>query len=115
VDRLPPDMFNRMLEVFEAAGLAWKGGPEARELLASLRATYEPLLDGLGRRLMLPLTEWIAADDAADHWQRGHRGLIASRLIEELSDRSARAAAKMPDAGKPSSRLRARLGRRQAD
>ncbi len=107
VDRLPPDVFARMLEVFDAAGLVWNGGPEARELLASLRATYEPLLDGLGLRLMLPLTEWIAAEDAADHWQRGHRGLIASRLIEELSARSLKPGRDVSD--RPSARLRARL------
>ncbi len=88
VDRLPPEMFARMLAVFEAAGLKWNGGPGAREVLASLRATYEPLLDGLGLRLILPLTEWIAAEDAVDHWQRGHRGMIARRLIEELSAQS---------------------------
>jgi hypothetical protein len=105
VDRLPPEMFARMLEVFEESGLRWNGGPEARELLASLRATYEPLLDGLGLRLMLPLTEWIAAEDASDHWQRGHRGLIARRLIEELSDRSPRSGTTPSGPDNPKSRL----------
>jgi hypothetical protein len=46
------------------------------------------LLDGLASALLLKLPPWIASEDAADHWQRGHRGLIASRLIEQLSDRS---------------------------
>jgi hypothetical protein len=112
VDRLPPDMFARMQEVFHESGLRWNGGPEARELLASLRATYEPLLDGLGLRLMLPLTEWIAAEDASDHWQRGHRGLIARRLIEELSDRSPRASTAPSGSDKPAGGLRARLANR---
>ena len=113
VDRLPPDMFERMLDVFQESGLKWSGGPEARELLASLRATYEPLLDGLGIRLMLPLTSWIAAEDASDHWQGGHRGLIASRMIEELAGRTSAQASDAPDAERPSSRLRARIGRRK--
>ena len=113
VDRLPPETFTRMLEVFETAGLRWNGGPEARELLASLRATYEPLLDGLGLRLMLPLTGWIAADDAADHWQRGHRGLIASKLIEELSDRSSRTNTNSNGPDKLSGRLRSFLDSRK--
>jgi hypothetical protein len=113
VDRLPPEMFSRMLEVFEESGLRWNGGPEAREVLASLRATYEPLLDGLGVRLMLPLTEWIAADDAADHWQRGHRGLLASRLIEELLERSYKPASETAGADGPQSRLRSRLTNRK--
>jgi len=109
VDRLPPKMFSRMLGIFEEAGLRWNGGPDARELLASLRATYEPLLDGLGSRLMLPSTEWIAADDAADHWQRGHRGLIAAKIIEDLSDRSGKPGA---SPGTPGAWLRARFIRR---
>jgi hypothetical protein len=111
VDRLPHEMYDRMLEEFQSAGLRWNGGPEARDLLASLRATYEPLLDGLGLRLMLPLTAWIAADDSADHWQRGHRGLIVSKIIEELSDRASK-----PDGlsanDKPFSRRWKRLGKR---
>jgi hypothetical protein len=112
VDRLPPEMFDRMLAEFENVGLRWNGGPEARDLLASLRATYEPLLDGLGLRLMLPLTEWIAADDAADHWRRGHRGLIVSKIIEELSDRSSKPDSLVSANDKPFSRRWKRLGKR---
>jgi hypothetical protein len=59
--------------------------------LAALRATYEPLLDGLASALLLSLPTWIATDEAADHWQRGYRGLIASRLIEQLSGGSRQA------------------------
>jgi hypothetical protein len=43
------------------------------------------LLDGLAQYLMLTLPDWIPNDDAADHWTRGHRGLIAERLIEQLT------------------------------
>ena len=38
--------------------------------------------------LLLQLPGWLASADGTDHWQRGHRGLIASRLIEQLSDRT---------------------------
>jgi len=86
-DRLRSADFQRMGAILTEAGLNWKGSPEVEETLAALRATYEPLLDGLARALLLPLPDWIATDDAADHWQRGHRGLIASRLIEQLSSR----------------------------
>jgi hypothetical protein len=34
---------------------------------------------------MLPLPGWLPEDTAMDHWEAGHRGLIASRLIAELS------------------------------
>ena len=84
-DRLPPEEYARMVSIFTEAGLGWENEAGARETLASLRATYEPLLDALGRSLVLSVPPFIAADDAADHWQRGHRGLIASRLVEQLS------------------------------
>ena len=85
-DRLPHANFERMEAILLEAGINWKGGLGTQETLAALRATYEPLLDGLDA-LLLPLPEWIAKADAADHWQRGHRGLIATRLIEQLSER----------------------------
>ena len=108
-DRLDASVFTQMEADFEAAGLAWTGGEAARETLAALRTTYEPLLDGLARHLLLPLPGWVAEDDAIDHWSRGHRGTLARRLVEELSDRSKAA----PPAAKPGWRgLRARL---QAD
>ena len=95
--------------ILAEAGLRWSGGPDSEDTLAALRATYEPLLDGLGRALLLSLPNWIAAADASDHWQGGHRGLIASRLIEQLSDQGERNPS--PDAGRGglAQRLRARL------
>lgn len=110
-DRLPPAAYGRMTDIFAQAGLRWTDAPGARDTLAALRATYEPLLDGLATALVLPLPGWIAADDAADHWQRGHRGLIASRLIAQLSERGAGRAAADAPGGTLSRRLRARLGR----
>ena len=108
-DRLPHEEYVRMEVILAEAGLRWSGGPEAEDTLAALRATYEPLLDGLGRALLLPLPNWIAASDASDHWQGGHRGLIASRLIEQLSDQGERNSD--PDAGQSRfvQMLRARL------
>ena len=86
-DRLPGDEFESMTALLTEAGLAWQGGPEGEETLAALRATYEPLLSALASRLLLTLPGWISAGDATDHWERGHRGLIASRLIEQLVTR----------------------------
>jgi hypothetical protein len=110
-DRLPTSEYQRMEAMFAEAGLCWKNGPDTQETLAALRATYEPLLDGLAVALLLPLPTWIAAEDAADHWQRGHRGLIASRLIEQLSDRTNPIASSDAAAASPARRLRARLKR----
>ena len=108
-DRLPHDEYARMETILADAGLGWNGGPEAEETLAALRATYEPLLDGLARALLLSLPNWIAAADATDHWQGGHRGLIASRLIEQLSDRAENSLSREPRRTGLAQRLRARL------
>ena len=107
-DRLDPATYARMEEELTSAGVEWVHGEETRETLAALRATYEPLLDGLAERLLLSLPPWIADDDAIDHWHRGHRGLMARRLLEELSGRSAPLAPK-PAEGPRWRKLRARL------
>ena len=107
-DRLNAARFARMEEELISAGVCWTPGHETRETLAALRATYEPLLDGLAERLLLSLPSWLADDDATDHWARGHRGMIARRLLEELSDRSAPAMAE-PVEGPRWRKLRARL------
>ncbi len=84
-NRLPTERYEELGAILTGAGLTWRGGQDTEETLAALRATYEPLLDGLAARLLLRLPEWIADADAIDHWQRGHRGLIASRLVEQLA------------------------------
>ena len=111
-DRLPPDAYRRMEEAFAEAELEWPGGLETQETLAALRATYEPLLDGLSKALLLPLPGWMPVEGAVDHWEHGHRGLIAKRLIEELTERP-NAAALAPDGRHRVGwqRLRRRLGR----
>jgi hypothetical protein len=110
-DRLETADYLRMETIFAESGLNWQGGPGGQETLAALRATYEPLLDGLSSALLLPIPGWIAADDASDHWQGGHRGLIASRLIALLADHDAKDAVAPDDGGRMAQRLRARLNR----
>ena len=108
-ERLPPAEYERLVAMMEAAGLVWDGGPQGRETLAALRATYEPLLDGLARRLLLTVPEWLPAGNATDNWQTGHRGMIASRLIEQLSLRNAA----LPPPHKLGGRLLRRLTQRR--
>ena len=107
-DRLDAAAYRRMESELLESGVAWTQGEDTRETLLALRATYEPLLDGLARRLLLPLPGWVADEDATDHWERGHRGMIARRLVEELSDRSLAGGAE-PGDGPSWRRLRARL------
>ena len=88
-DRLPAEAYARMVTRCGQAGVDWDGGAEGEMTLLALRATYEPLLDGLARHLLLPMSGWLPDEDATDHSERGHRGLLARRLIEQLVERSA--------------------------
>ena len=78
-------------------------------MLAALRATYEPLLDVLARYLLLPLPGFLPNEASSDHWERGHRGIIARRLIEGLSDRTAETAEAMDEESPLWRRVRTRL------
>jgi Ion channel len=84
-DRLPAEACPRLQAALAEDGVEIAAGAQAFEALRALRSTYEPLLDGLAQYLMLTLPDWIPNDDAADHWTRGHRGLIAERMIEQLT------------------------------
>ncbi len=107
-DRLDAASYARMEKELLSAGVGWTQGTATRETLMALRATYEPLLDGLAERLVLSVPPWLAHDDATDHWARGHRGTMARRLLEELSDRSTPPTSD-PAAGPRWRKLRARL------
>jgi hypothetical protein len=82
-NRLDHDSFLRLERDLAEAGFSWET-VEPEELLTALRATYEPLLDGLASYLLLPLPGWSAADGGRDHWVRGPRGTLARRLVDEL-------------------------------
>jgi hypothetical protein len=84
-DRLAHEVFLQLELELAEAGFKWNT-PDAEELLAALRATYEPLLDALASYLLLPLQGWSAGDTARDHWVRGPRGTLAQRLVDELSE-----------------------------
>ena len=92
-ERLPHEDYRRLTVSFAQAKLDWDSNSDGETILAALRATYEPLLDGLARHLLLQIPNWLPVDGASDHWESGHRGLIAKRLVEELSDWNSRAAA----------------------
>ena len=105
-DRLDDAGFERLTETMAASDLHWKAD-DAQQTLAALRATYEPLLDALANRLVLTLPPWISDGDAPDNWQVGHRGLLATRLVEQLAVQADLRDAQSP--GRLWRRLRARL------
>ena len=84
-DRLDHAGFLHLKDHLTAVGLELDDDME--EILSALRATYEPLLDGLAVYLMLSLPEWSVSGGARDHWSRGPRGTLARRLVDELSER----------------------------
>ena len=86
-DRLDHAQYEEMERVFAAAGVGWSCAVDCEQMLGALRATYEPLLDGLAAYLLLPLPPILPDNEALDNWERGPRGIIARRLIEDLADR----------------------------
>lgn len=111
-DRLSHETYLAMEEAFRNAGVNWSGSADAEDVLRALRSTYEPLLDGLSRRLSLQLPPWLPPDGAAGHWHGGHRGLIAKRLVEQLSGPGSQGVTPEPSSGRFASRLRRRLQRK---
>jgi hypothetical protein len=112
-DRLGHHAFAALERQLGEAGFAWQT-PDAEELLAGLRSTYEPLLDGLAVYLSLPLPGWMPDERYPDHWERGPRGTLARRLIEELMVEGDGGGEGGPPKGPRWRRLRSRLapGRR---
>lgn len=83
-ERLPPRALARLDARLGEVGLAIGG--EARgipERLAVLRRTYEPFVEALAARLLLPLPRWVAYDDATDNWQQSVGGQEAKRILDE--------------------------------
>jgi hypothetical protein len=50
-------------------GVALSLGADATERLAELRLLYEPYLQALSRRLLMPLPSWVPSDHKKDNWQ----------------------------------------------
>jgi hypothetical protein len=95
---LDPEGYAAMRAMFAEASLPWPEGAACEEMLASLRATYAPLLQGLADYLQMSLPGLAPTDDAPDHWDQGPRGLIARRLVEGLTEGT------MPDGPQPGRR-----------
>ena len=48
---------------------------------------FADVAEALAVHLLLDIPGWLPANDESDNWEQGPRGLIAARLIEELSSR----------------------------
>ena len=68
-DRLPPEDLQRLRELLAKRGLNLSTGEEAESVLSDLRASYEPYVNSLSRRLRMPLPPWLPPKGAADNWE----------------------------------------------
>jgi len=79
-DRLPPEdaakVRNLLVEC--RATDSNKCGEEGDKKLAELRAMYEPYLNGLSARLLMPLPTWGVGSQVLENWKRSAWGRISS-------------------------------------
>lgn len=69
-DRLPPADVARLHAMVREASLPAQDGDTATRQLADFRRMYEPYLNALSERLLMPLPGWLPAPAARDNWQR---------------------------------------------
>ncbi len=90
-DRLPPDRLRALRESFRAAGLELADGGAAVERLTELRGMYEPFVQALSSRFLMPLPPVMSEDEPVDNWQtsawmRRTRGIRQLRAVEAADD-----------------------------
>jgi hypothetical protein len=68
-DRLPPPRWQRLCESLHQAGLELREGPAVEKKMAELRATYEPFVNALARRLLFTVPAWLPDHAVVDNWQ----------------------------------------------
>jgi hypothetical protein len=68
-DRLDHATFEQVREALAAAGVPLRMGSDAEDVLADLRAAYEPYVSALAEALRMPLSRWLPAADVIDDWQ----------------------------------------------
>lgn len=67
--RLSPDDLVKVRNLLGAEGMSLRDGPVADKKLSELRDLYEPYVNALANRLLMPLPPWVPAADAADDWK----------------------------------------------
>jgi len=68
-ERLPGYEARRVAELLGASWPSGSAGEEAFRRLDETRATYEPLVAAISRRLRMPLPPWCPSPDAIDDWE----------------------------------------------
>jgi hypothetical protein len=69
VDRLPAGGLEKLRALLAEGGAAAPDCAVCNEKLGRLRQMYEPYINALSKRLLLPLPSWLSAAKPADNWQ----------------------------------------------
>jgi hypothetical protein len=93
-DRLPPERLATLRDHLGKAGLALRDGVDVEDRLTELRAMYEPFVNALSLRFMMPLPPVFIEGEPVDNWQtsawmrrtRGFRHLAATGPVDEHED-----------------------------
>ena len=91
-DRLSPAELKRLVETLCRAGTPFCSpshwGPDAEKRLRELRDMYEPYVNGLSQRLLVPLPPWIPEGEAHYNWHTTawQRSLTGAAIVDDPDD-----------------------------
>jgi hypothetical protein len=77
-DRLPPKELAQVRNLLVECRASSKCGESGDKKLAELREMYEPYLNGLSLRLLMPLPSWGVGHRFVENWKRSAWGKISS-------------------------------------
>jgi hypothetical protein len=86
IDRLPVADLRQLRTLLTATGIPLRSSVEGEQKLEHLRQMYEPYIDALSDRLLMPLPPWTLAKPM-DNWRARFRNLTASRLAAMEEDK----------------------------
>jgi hypothetical protein len=85
-DRLPASELEKPWLLLAEAGAAASDSIACGERLARLPKTYEPYLNALSDRLLLPLPHWTASATSLDNWQTSAWGRKAEAAARQSAE-----------------------------
>jgi hypothetical protein len=77
-DRLPPNDVVQVRSLLVECRASSKCGDSGDKKLLQLREMYEPYLNGLSKRLLMPLPSWGVGSTFVENWKRSAWGKISS-------------------------------------
>ena len=81
-DRLPPKDVPQVRDLLLECRPASKCGDSGDKKLIQLREMYEPYLNGLSKRLLMPLPSWGMERRSVENWKRSAWGKISSGSVD---------------------------------